>query len=134
MCTRRGLILFAHGSSDPAWGRTLQALAERIAAWEPALQVRCAFLERQAPGLSDVLAELAPLVDRLDVCPVFWAANGHVQRDLPALLARAREAHPGLSLRLLPVLSELPGMLDFLALTVGTLASTPDPAPSADLP
>ena len=35
---------------------------------------------------------------------------------------------------LLPVLSELPGMLDFLALTVGTLASTPDPAPSADVP
>jgi hypothetical protein len=57
-----------------------------------------------------------------------------VQRDLPALLARAREAHPGLGLRLLPVLSELPGMLDFLALTVGTLASTPDPAPSADVP
>jgi DNA processing protein len=31
MDTRRGLILFAHGSSDPAWGRTLYALAERIA-------------------------------------------------------------------------------------------------------
>jgi sirohydrochlorin cobaltochelatase len=127
MDTRRGLILFAHGSSDPAWGRTLYALAERIAARQPALQVRCAFLERQAPEWPAVLAELAPQVDRLDVCPVFWAANGHVQRDLPALLTRARETHPGVDLRLLPVLSDMPGMLDFLALTVTTLATDPGP-------
>lgn len=125
MGTRRGLILFAHGSSDPAWGRTLYALAERIDVREPALQVRCAFLERQAPGWAEVLAELAPRVDRLDVCPVFWAANGHVQRDLPALLAHARETHPWVDLRLMPVLSDLPGMLDFLALTVASLVSDP---------
>jgi len=130
MGPRRGLILFAHGSSDPAWGRTLHALAERLAALEPALQVRCAFLERQAPALPAVLAELAPQVDHVDVCPVFWAANGHVQRDLPALLEQARQAHPGLALRLLPVLSELPGVLDFLAATVGALASATDPSPA----
>lgn len=131
MDTRRGLILFAHGSSDPAWGRTLYALAERIAVREPALQVRCAFLERQAPGWAEVLAELAPRVDRLDVCPVFWAANGHVQRDLPALLAQARETHPGVDLRLMPVLSDLPGMLDFLALTVASLVSDRGPSVAA---
>ena len=118
----RGLILFAHGSRDPAWGESLHALAREIQAVEPDLQVRCAFLERLAPDLPTVLAELAPGASRLDVCPVFWAANGHVQRDLPALLDEARAAHPGLELRLLPVLSALPGMLAFLARTVVGLA------------
>jgi sirohydrochlorin cobaltochelatase len=127
MGMRRGLILFAHGSSDPAWGRTLQDLAERIAAIDPNSAVRCAFLERQAPDLATILSELAPAVDHIDVCPVFWAANGHVQRDLPVLLAQARRDYPGLSLRLLPVLSELPGLLDFLASTLHLLAMESSP-------
>jgi sirohydrochlorin cobaltochelatase len=123
----RGLILFAHGSRDPAWGESLHALAREIEAVEPGLRVRCAFLERLAPDLPTVLAELAPGLDRLDVCPVFWAANGHVQRDLPVLLEEARRVHPGVELRLLPVLSELPGMLAFLARTVVTLAEASVP-------
>lgn len=115
----RGLILFAHGSRDPAWGQTLHALAGELAAVDPGLTVRCAFLELQPPDLSSVVAELAPQVQRLWVCPVFWAANGHVRRDLPALLDQVRLAHPQLQLELLPALSDLPGMLPFLA---GTLA------------
>jgi len=38
--------------------------------------------------------------------------------DVPPLLAELRRRHPGLQLRLLPVLSELPGMLDFIARAV----------------
>ena len=127
----RGLILFAHGSRDPAWGESLHALAREIEAADPGLQVRCAFLERLAPDLPTVLAELVPGLTRLDVCPVFWAANGHVQRDLPALLEDARRAHPGVELRLLPVLSELPGMLAFLAQTVVGLTGGSVPASTA---
>jgi sirohydrochlorin cobaltochelatase len=127
----RGLILFAHGSRDPAWGESLHALAREIEAADPGLQVRCAFLERLAPDLPTVLGELAPGLTRLDVCPVFWAANGHVQRDLPALLEDARRAHPGVELRLLPVLSDLPGMLAFLARTVVELTQVSPPAPGA---
>ena len=114
----RGVILFAHGSRDPLWRLPMDAVARRVAEAEPGTPVRCAFLERLAPDLPTVLGELAPGLTRLDVCPVFWAANGHVQRDLPALLEDARRAHPGVELRLLPVLSELPGMLAFLARTV----------------
>ena len=127
----RGLILFAHGSRDPAWGESLHALAREIEAADPGLQVRCAFLERLAPDLPTVLAQLAPCLTRLDVCPVFWAANGHVQRDLPALLEDARRAHPGVELRLLPVLSELPGMRTFLAQTVVGLTGGSVPASTA---
>ena len=136
----RGLILFAHGWRDPAWGDSLHALAREIEASEPGLQVRCAFLERLAPDLPTALAELAPRLTRLDVCPVFWAANGHVQRDLPALLDDARRTHPGVEMHLLPVLSELPGMLEFLARVILSLGHAPpvpavgtSPAPDAGL-
>lgn len=121
----RGLILFAHGSRDPAWGASLHALARELAAQDPTLQVRCAFLELQAPDLASVVAELAPQVQHLWVCPVFWAANGHVRRDLPALLDEARRAHPRLQLELLPALSDLPGMLPFLAATLAKMVRAP---------
>ena len=54
----------------------------------------------------------------IDVMPVFWANGGHMANDVPPLLAELRRRHPGLQLRLLPVLSELPGMLDFIARAV----------------
>jgi len=120
----RGLILFAHGSRDPAWGASLHALARELGAQDPTLAVRCAFLELQTPDLGSVVAELAPQVQRLWVCPVFWAANGHVRRDLPALLDKARHAHPGLQLELLPALSDLPGLLPFLAATLAKMVQS----------
>jgi sirohydrochlorin cobaltochelatase len=121
----RGLILFAHGSRDPAWGASLHALARELGAQDATLEVRCAFLELQAPDLGSAVAELAPQVQRLWVCPVFWAANGHVRRDLPALLDEVRRAHPRLQLELLPALSDLPGMLPFLAGTLVTMVRAP---------
>ena len=119
-----GLILFAHGSRDPSWGESLQALARELAAVDPALAVRCAFLELQPPDLGSVVAQMAPEVQRLWVCPVFWAANGHVRRDLPALLDALRRTYPGLPIELLPALSDLPGMLPFLARTLAQLVRT----------
>jgi DNA-binding transcriptional LysR family regulator len=38
-----------------------------------------------------------------------------VASDLPPLLARFRTEHPDIEISVLPVISELPGMLDFMA-------------------
>ena len=122
----RGLILFAHGSRDPAWGETLHALARELGGVDASLEVRCAFLEWQPPDLASVIAQMVPAVQQLWICPVFWAANGHVRRDLPALLDDARRAHPTLQIELLPSLSDLPGMLPFLARTLAQMTRTPD--------
>lgn len=119
---RRGLILFAHGARSASWSRPLDALASEFAAAAPELTVRSAFLELQAPDLPTVIDELAPSHDHVDVLPVFWSAGGHVARDLPVLLEAARARHPGLSLRLLPVLSEMPGVLP--AIVQSTLVLT----------
>ncbi len=113
--TRHGLILFAHGARDPAWDRPLHELAQLITERNSALAVRVAFLELQSPDLGTVLDELATTCTHLTVLPVFWAAAGHVTKALPELLARARARHPTLTLKALPVLSDLPGLLAFLA-------------------
>lgn len=126
---RRGLILFAHGSRDPAWADALRALAREVAAAAPSLRLAEAYLELQTPSLPSAVAALAGDCDHIDVCPVFWAATGHVQRDVPALLEQCRREHPHLTLQMLPALSQLPGLLPFLALTLAQLTTAPAPPP-----
>ena len=111
----RGLILFAHGARDPEWGRPLRDLAQRIHTRDPLIAVRVAYLELQPPDLLAAIAELVPPCSRIGILPVFWAAAGHVTKDLPALLETARVRHRDLRLHVLPTLAELPGALDFLA-------------------
>jgi sirohydrochlorin cobaltochelatase len=78
--------------------------------------VAVAFLEFQPPTLDSVLSNA---IERgcldIDVLPVFWASGGHVANELPPMLADFSHKHPEVELRLLPVLSELPGLLDFVA-------------------
>lgn len=110
-----GLVLFAHGARDPAWGRALHELAQLITERNAALAVRVAYLELQSPTLDTALDELALTCERITVLPVFWAAAGHVTQALPAALAHARTRHPTRTFHALPTLSELPGLLAFVA-------------------
>lgn len=110
-----GLVLFAHGARDPAWGHALHELAQLIRQRNGALEVRVAYLELQSPNLDTALDELALTCQSITVLPVFWAAAGHVTQALPALLAAARTRHPTRTFNALPTLSELPGLLAFVA-------------------
>jgi sirohydrochlorin cobaltochelatase len=124
------LILFAHGARDARWSAPLTALAEAIRAQAGGASVRSAFLELQTPTLPEALeAAASEGARRIHVLPVFWAAAGHVDNALPPMLAEFNGHHPQIVVRTLPVLSELPGMLDFIARTVAeTLTPAPFPA------
>ncbi len=112
----RAVILFAHGARDARWSVTLGELQRRVQARLPDAHVGRAFLEFQPPTLETALADaLAAGARSIDVLPVFWANGGHMASDVPPLLAELKRRHPGTEVRLLPVLSELPGMLDFIA-------------------
>ena len=114
--SRRAIILFAHGARDPTWATALHQLVERLREQLPQAHVSVAFLELQAPTLEAALEDACRRnCTALDVVPVFWAAGGHVANDLPPLLDAFRQSHRGITIRLLPTLSELPGMLDFIA-------------------
>ena len=110
------VILFAHGARDARWSMTLVDLQKRVQARRPDAHVDIAFLEFQPPTLGAGIERAIDAGARsIDVVPVFWANGGHMANDVPPLLAELRRRHPGLEVRLLPVLSELPGMLDFIA-------------------
>jgi sirohydrochlorin cobaltochelatase len=125
----RALVLFAHGARDPAWAAPLYALVQQVQQQAPRLQVRTAFLERLAPTLPAVLHELTAADDRVEisVLPVFWAEAGHVRNELPALIAAVPAAR---QVRVLPVLSELPGLLAAIAQAALGLVDTPSNRPA----
>ncbi len=110
------IILFAHGARDARWSMTLVELQKRVQALRPDAHVGIAFLEFQPPELgAEIERAIGAGARSIDVLPVFWANGGHMASDVPPLLAALRSRHPGVDVRLLPVLSELPGMLDFIA-------------------
>ena len=112
----RGLVLLAHGARDPAWAAPFEAIARRVRERAPDAVVRLAFLELMTPGLAGAAGELAALgCRRVDVVPVFLGVGGHVRRDVPAQLARLREAHPGVSFTLHPALGETAHVIAALA-------------------
>ena len=116
MTARKAMILFAHGARDPRWAEPLERLAEVIRARDPGMPVALAFLELTTPTLQqavDTLAAQGP--GRIDLLPVFWSGGGHVVRDLPKMLADAQARHPDIEMEILPVLSDLPGVLDAVA-------------------
>ena len=91
-----GIVLFAHGSRDPAWRVPLQAIEEQVQAQHGG-PTRLAFLEFMQPDLPTALAELtAAGCQSLRVMPLFWAAGRHVNRDLTAIVASFAEQHPEL--------------------------------------
>jgi sirohydrochlorin cobaltochelatase len=117
------LILFAHGARDARWAQTLEVLRQAVLARRPQSRVELAFLEFQTPALADALAAAVQAgCTRIDVAPVFWASGGHVTNDVPPMLDQFRRANPQVQITLLPVLSELPGMSDFIASALDALA------------
>ena len=108
------LLAVAHGSTDPRAAATIAALmrlAGQLAGRGglPALDARTAYLGHSPPSVSQVLGALAgpgPAGPgpagrgrRIVVLPLLLTAAYHSEIDLPALLAEAAGAHPGLSLR-----------------------------------
>ena len=112
----QAVILFGHGSRDPRWAQTLQAVAERVQSIHPELMVRCAFLEFMQPGLPETLRALHEEgLSCIRIAPVFLAAGGHVLRDLPELVAPIQAECPGLQVEIVAALGADPGVIEAMA-------------------
>lgn len=112
----RGIILFGHGSRDAQWRRPIEAVAERLAASEPAAAVRCAYLELMEPDLPAAAQDLvAAGASSITVVPMFLGTGRHAREDLPALVDRLRGRHPGVEFRVQPAVGEDERVLDLLA-------------------
>ncbi len=90
-----GILLFAHGSSVEEANRGVLDLAYKIEATGPFRYVRAAFLELAEPDLGTAILQAAEAgLGRVVVVPYFLTMGIHLRRDLPALLAAAKQKHP----------------------------------------
>jgi sirohydrochlorin cobaltochelatase len=113
---KHGIVLFGHGSRNPAWAEPFRLLQEEIARQQPDALVRLGFLELMEPSLPAAIASLAEAgVNEVVVVPVFISAGTHVREDLPRLAAEAMETYPHLQVRVVPALGEAPEMLAAMA-------------------
>lgn len=112
----KGVLLFGHGSRDPAWRAPIEAVAARIAARPGAPAVRCAYLELCTPDFARASAELVALgVTELRVLPMFLGMGRHAREDLPALVRDLQARCPALNILVLPPVGEHSDALDLFA-------------------
>jgi sirohydrochlorin ferrochelatase len=99
------LVLTAHGSADPRSAANTRAVAGLLSRLRPGLDVRVAFLERNAPILGDVLAGLSGTREAV-VTPLLLADAYHAGIDIPGQIARSGAAGSGIDVRQADVLGE----------------------------
>ena len=100
------ILLFAHGSRDPAWRTPLDAVCALVREQSPG-PCEIAFLEFMQPELPDALDQLAVKgVGHIRVMPLFWAAGKHVNRDLQDMVAAFRQRHPVVVVDVAPPLGD----------------------------
>jgi sirohydrochlorin ferrochelatase len=96
-------LLVGHGSRVPGANRVLRRVAAAVRARMRDARVEACFLEAAAPGLPESIERcVAAGARRILVVPYFLYLGGHVGRDLPRAMRRARRMHPGLRIRLAP--------------------------------
>ena len=111
-----GVVLFAHGSRDPAWRAPIEAVAERMRAIDPHTPVLCAYLELMAPDLATAVHELHTAGARdITVWPMFLGVGRHVRDDLPRLVEELRARFADTRFALQPAIAEHAEVLDSMA-------------------
>lgn len=88
---RVGVMIIAHGSPSVRWNQAIaevvDTVRERLAKESQICGVRLAYLEMAKPTIADAVADLTALgCRRIVAVPMFIAASGHVQYDVPVVL------------------------------------------------
>ena len=110
------VILFAHGSRVEQANEGVREVAARVQSAAGVECVRAAFLEGGQPDLRRAIADAAEAgARRIIIAPYFLTMGVHLRRDLPALLAREREARPGIELIVSESLEGHPAMPSLMA-------------------
>ena len=105
----KGLILFAHGSSDPRWRAPFERIEETLQEELGSKRVRLAYMEFVQPDLETVTQEfLSGGVTELCLFPLFMSAGGHVSTDIPRLVEQVQVKFPQLTIEVAAPLGEIP--------------------------
>ncbi|KEO82165.1 sirohydrochlorin chelatase [Tumebacillus flagellatus] len=103
-----GIVIVAHGSQLPDPEEALAKLASFLRE-ESGGPVEVGFLSFQSPSIAEAVASVVQAgVDRVTVAP-FFLTEGYLMRKAVKL---AREAAPGLDMKIAPPLGQHPRLLD----------------------
>jgi sirohydrochlorin ferrochelatase len=110
-----GIIVFAHGSRIESANQAVRDVAAELARVGGYPFVQAAFLELGEPDLEGGVLRLAEHgLRRIMIIPYFLTLGMHLERDLPALVARISRNHDGLELIVTSPLDGHPGLLQVL--------------------
>ena len=116
---KEGIVLFAHGSRDPAWARPFESIASQLS---KKFLVRLAYLELMRPTLAEAVAALAAAgAKSIRVVPLFLGAGGHVKDDLPRLVSAARADHPRVEIAVEKPIGEQPAVISAIAEAISSV-------------
>jgi len=93
------LVLIDHGSRSADANAVVESAARAVArrSADRFVAVQAAHMELASPSLEEALASVVAAGAEVVVVVLFFLSPGrHSQRDIPALVARAAQLHPGL--------------------------------------
>lgn len=108
----KATLIISHGSRSPQTLAEIKALAAEIRARSGLGIVRYAFLELESPSIPEGIDECVTLgADEVVVVLNFLNAGRHVDADIPEILSRARQKHPGVKIVQSRPVGQHPGMI-----------------------
>ncbi len=114
------IVLFAHGSPDPAWQRPFRQLHEALQADYGEARVRLAYMEFIGPALDETVKQA---IDeghrRVRVLPLFMAAGGHFKNDIVPMVRELDAQYAEVAIEVLEPVGEHPHLVAALREIVG---------------
>ncbi len=115
MSNKTAVIVLGHGSRHPGAGDLLERLAADVRSRGGFAAVEHAFLQYAPPGPDEALDRCrAARPERIVLIPFFLQSGTHVQNDIPAFAARARERYPDMDIVITDYVGVHPAMAEIL--------------------
>ena len=109
------VIFIAHGSRDPHWRTSIEALIESLRTDLGRDRVGLAYMDCTPPTLMDATSEaVAAGATGIRVVPLFLTEEGHVERDIQPMVEQLREAFGTVDVKLLPPVGRHPRFREML--------------------
>ncbi|RCK81805.1 MAG: Sirohydrochlorin cobaltochelatase [Candidatus Ozemobacter sibiricus] len=110
------VLLTVHGSTHAE----ARAAAKRFEGFLQAQRLEClvrvCFLRTSEPSLVDALEQAGQQgMRRILIVPLFVFPGQHITEEIPAVVERFQQTHPGVTVEVLPALGEIPAFGQWVA-------------------
>ncbi len=115
----RALIIVDHGSRRPEAHAHLLWIAEQVRQRAPELGVYIAHMELADPSIDAAIDScVKDGASEIQVHPLFLIPGHHLTQDIPALIQRSSERHPGVRIRMTDAVGSVADLADLILRTL----------------